>query len=227
MEVERYPAHYRDRWGEVTTTIENDGKELRMMLRDVEFTGRSLDDWEPRSGTDASALQCFMFNHNELCECLLEFEMPLQVIMQQEQIEGKLHVHLTLGQPASNGGIDREDVILTLTVANRSFRSLGTSRGWFEIELLDIHMQLPEGMYMRTCLFCERSDYSPLGNGLFGGLSCFKRAKQALLSRSRNKRVLFALYDHKLDDTVQETYCCPEFTRKIDTTGRPSGREKA
>jgi len=86
---------------------------------------------------------------------------------EKEQIEGKLHVQLTLGQPASNGGIDREDLILTLSVANRSFGSLGTSRGYFENELLDIHMQLPEGMYMRTYLFCERSDYSPLGNGLF------------------------------------------------------------
>jgi hypothetical protein len=227
MEVERYPAHYRDRWGEVTTTIENDGKELRMMVRDVEFTGRSLDDWEPCAGADASALQWFTFNHNELCDCRLEFEMPLQVIVEREQLEGKLHVQLTLGQPASNGGIDREDLILTLSVANRSFRSLGTSRGYFENELLDIHMQLPEGMYMRTCLFCERSDYSPLGSGLFGGLSCFKRAKQALLSRTRSKGVLFALYNQKLDDTVQETYCCPEFKRKIDTSGRPNGQAKA
>lgn len=225
MWVERYPAHYSDRWGEVTTIIENDGKELRMVVRDVEFTGRNLDDWEPHSGADASKLQWFTFNHNDLCDCTLEFDMPLQVVMQREQLEGKLHVHLALGQPAKNGGIDREVLTLTLDVANRSFRSQGSRSGYFENELLDIHMQLPEGMYMRTCLFCAFSGYHPVGSGLFGDLSCFRRAKQPFLA-AKGKGDLFALYNKKLDEPVQETYYCPEFTRKTSSDGRPYGQQK-
>ncbi len=57
--VEAYPAVYRDRFGEVATILFNDGKELRMKLRGVEFTGRMLDDWEPGAHADAARLPSF------------------------------------------------------------------------------------------------------------------------------------------------------------------------
>lgn len=60
MFSETYPAFYRDRFGEVATTIHNDGKEFRMTLRGVEFTGRHFDDWEPDAHADAAQLQQFM-----------------------------------------------------------------------------------------------------------------------------------------------------------------------
>ncbi len=151
MWLERYPALYHDDSGEVTTTIENDGKELRMELRGVKFSGMCLDDWA--TDADISQLQAFTFHRNELCDYLLEFSMPLRVVFLDEQIEGKLHARSTLGRPAANGGVDREELHLALTVANFSFVSKRKS-GDFETELLDINEQLPTGMYIKICLFC-------------------------------------------------------------------------
>ncbi len=227
MEIERYPARYHDQWGEVATVIENDGKTLRMVIRDVEFSGTMLDDLESSTDVDVDTSQLSMFtlNRGKLCGCTLEFDMPLTVLFHLERLTGILHVKLTLGLPAPNGGIDREDLLLTLTVADQMFVSPGTS-GWFENELLAIHMQLPEGMYMRTCLFCAFSDYHPVGNGLFGCLSCFRQAKQDYLS-VRTKNDLLALYRQKLDEAVQETYCCSEFSRRTSPWGRPFEYYKA
>src|ERR1700720_2395496 len=162
---ERYPAHYRDLGGEGATTIQNDGKELGMVLRDIEFRGHMLDDWEPSARSDAAQMQLFTFSHGSLCGYTLEFPMPMSVVFQTELLAGTLHVQLILGQPNAKGRLDRETLTLTLDVADRSFVSQGVSGGWFEDELLDIQRQLPESMFMRTCLFCAFSTYHPGGNG--------------------------------------------------------------
>jgi hypothetical protein len=218
MFAEAYPAVYRDGFGEVATMLFNDGKELRMKLRGVEFTGSMLDDWEPDAHADAAQLQSFTFMRSgrELCEYTLEFDMPIPVVFQAEQRQGTLHVLLTLGAAIPNGGVDREILCLRLTINDSSIASQGTS-GWFEDELLDIQRQLPEGMFMRTCLCCAYSDYHPVGHGLFGGLACFRNKKQEYLAIS-NKYVLMKLWPTHIED-VQETYRCPEFERRKPGTG--------
>jgi hypothetical protein len=79
---------------------------------------------------------------------------------------------------------------------------------------------------MQTCLFCAFSDYHPVGNGLFGSLSCFRKAKQDFLS-VRNKNELLALYRQKRDEVVQETYCCSECSRRTSPWGHLSEYYKA
>lgn len=222
--IECYPTIYRDHYGENTTVIENDGKELRMIVRNVTFTSRMLDDWQPTKETDASLLQMFTLNHLELCGFTLEFAIPIPVIYQAEPLEGELHVEFMLGLPNQKSQIDHEQLLLRLDVAGHSFQSTG-KKVWFESELLDIHLQLPRGMYMRTCLFCAFSDYHPVGNGEFGQLSCFRKAKIEYLSTG-DKREFLALYENHLDENVQETYCCPEFRRRLSARGRPRGQEK-
>ena len=218
MLSEAYPACYRDRFGEVATTLYNDGKQLRMSLRGVEFTGGSLDDWEPAAHADATLLQSFTFmlSGRELCEYTLEFDMPIPVVFQTERLQGTLHVLLTLGAATSNGGTDRETLFLRLTVGDSSFASQGKV-GWFEDELLDIQRQLPEGMYMYICFCCAYSDYHPVGNGLFGGLGCFRNKKQEYLAVS-SKFELMDLWGANVEN-VQETYRCPEFERRTPGTG--------
>lgn len=211
MLLETYPACYRDRFGEVATMIRNDGKELHMTLRGVEFTGEMLDDWVAHNGTDAVQLQQFFFNGRELCDFVLELAMPLPIFFQTEPLSGTLHVRLTIGVPTPNGGVDREVLFLKLDVAGSSFSSQGKN-GWFEGELYDILKQLPEGMYMQTCFCCAFSDYSPFGNGLFGCLACFRNNKQRYLAVETKKDLLDIWNTHT--EFVQETYHCVEFERR-------------
>ncbi|HCI81882.1 MAG TPA: hypothetical protein DHW02_19575 [Ktedonobacter sp.] len=224
MEIKCYPALYQDPQGTVTTCIENDGKKLSMIVRDVEFTSSMLDDWMPQEKTNTSSLQTFTLHNQELCGFTLTFSMPIAVIFHSEQLEGTLHVEFTLGLPNQKGRIDGEQLLLRLDVANYSFHST-EKKVWFENELLDIHMQLPERMYMKTCLFCAFSEYHPSGNGEFGQLSCFRKAKVEYLSTS-SKREFLALYENHFDEDVQETYCCPEFRRRFSARGRPHKQEK-
>ncbi len=218
MFFEAYPAVYRDRFGEVATTLYNDGKQLSMTLRGVKFTGTSLDDWDPVADVDSSLSQPFMFTRSGkvLCEYTLAFDMPILVVFQAEQLQGTLHVLLTLGAATPNRGTDREILFLTLTVGGSSFASQGKV-GWFEDELLDIQRQLPEGMYMQNCFCCAYSDYHPVGSGLFGDLACFRNKKQEYLAVS-NKYALMDMWPTHIED-VQETYRCPEFARRKPGAG--------
>jgi hypothetical protein len=127
-------------------------------------------------------------------------------------VEGALAVHLELGDPAPNGGIDREHLKLKLTIEGRLIASKGCS-AWFEDEMLDIQKQLPQDTYMKGCINCAFSDYSPAGHGLFGGLACFRDNKQGYLS-VKTKQDLFCVWK-TMTEYVQETYLCPEFARRI------------
>ncbi len=207
-----YPAIYRDQLGEVTTTIQNDGRMLRMVIRGVEFADRSFDGFEPTVELDDSQLALFTLNQGCLCSCIIECDMPLLVAFGDEVVEGILLVHLELGDPSKNGGIDREELYLTLKIGDSSFKSSGKSGGWFSDELRDIQALLPEGAYIKTCINCALADYHPVGYGLFGGLACFRNNKEAFRA-AKTKRELFRIWNTSIE--VQETYLCPEFVRWI------------
>jgi hypothetical protein len=140
-------------------------------------------------------------------------DKPVPVAFGDEVLDGLLHVHLELGDPRPDkrGGIDRIDLLLTLTVADKVFHSCG-QHGWFDDELLEIEATLPEGMYLRCCHYCACANYGPLGSPLFGGLYCFKDS--SLRHSFRSKGDLFRLIYTEKAPEVQETYLCPEFTRR-------------
>jgi Family of unknown function (DUF6304) len=166
----RYPARYKDRSGEEPTSIRNDGKMLSVTIRGVEFQGSDFDALEPTPGTGPDLLSSFTLQQNALCSCVIDVEIPVPVVTPQGVTEGVLAAHLELGDPAPNGGIDREYLSLRLGLGERVLTSRGWS-GWFEDELADLQKQMPEGTYLKACITCALSDYSPLGHGLFGGLS--------------------------------------------------------
>jgi hypothetical protein len=122
---------------------------------------------------------------------------------------------LELGEPTAKGGLDKERVVFTLRVGNEEFVSPGSS-GWFEDEMLELQKLLPEG-YIRSCIHCAFSDYSPHGHGLFGGLACFRDAKDAYRSVD-GKQSLFELWDARTE-YVQETHVCEQFERREPGAG--------
>lgn len=213
-----YAARYRDRVGQELTTITNNGRVLSLAVRGVQFQGSDFDRLEPTGDLDPSQSSSFTLHKGELCSCVIEAEMPIPVVTPHGMVEGVLTVHLELGDPAPNGGIDREYLTLQLQVEDRGFTSKGWS-GWFEDEMLDIQKQLPQATYMKACLHCAYSDYSPLGHALFGDLACFRDNKQSYLS-VKTKHNLFGVWN-TMTEFVQETYLCPEFVRRVASTGYP------
>jgi hypothetical protein len=100
---------------------------------------------------------------------------------------------------------------LRLHIKEHEYLSSGKT-GWFEDELLDLARQLPAGTYLKACINCAFSDYSPYGHGLFGGLACFRNSKQEY-RQVKSKGDLFQIWE-KNAGFVQETYLCPEFERR-------------
>lgn len=220
--LETYPAKYSDEFGVEITTIENDGKLLRMILRGVEFESSMLDDWEAVTKIPTAAF--FSLHRSELCACELDLEMPVQIFQNNDTLLGKLRVQLELGKPSANGGLDKEELQLELTSADRSFKSCG-KHGWFEDELLEIHQLLPPATYLKSCFNCAFSDYSPAGFGLFGCMACIRNTKQeyrlppvGFSPTITSKADYFQLQD-RMTEQVQETYLCPEFEQRLSNTG--------
>ncbi len=103
-----------------------------------------------------------------------------------------------------------------MSLSGYVYRSAGTS-GWFEDELLDIQKQLPDGVFLKACITCAFSDYSPYGHGLFGGMLCFRDNKAGYLT-VKGKSDLFRIWS-TATEYVQETYLCPEFERRVRGSG--------
>ncbi len=100
--------------------------------------------------------------------------MPMPVAFSDEALDGLLHVRLELGDSRQDerGGIDRIDLLLTLTVVDQTFYSCGHHDS-FDDELQEIEAALPGGMYLRCCHYCTCSDYGPMGWPVFGETYCF------------------------------------------------------
>jgi hypothetical protein len=144
--------------------------------------------------------------------------MPLPILVEGIDTVADLKVDLHLGarKPAPHGGISNESLKLALTFSDLRLLSSGNT-GFFEDELLDLARQLPAGTSIKSCLFCQYSDYSPYGSGLIGSMMCFRNIK-AEYSRVNSKEAFWGVHD-RFDRQVQETYLCDDFTLRIAGTG--------
>jgi hypothetical protein len=216
-----YPARYKDRFGEERTTILNDGKTLTMVVRGVRFRGNDFDTFEPQDVSDPMQLSSFSFLHGGLCFCLIEADIPVPVVTPSGEVNGLLTFELELGEPLPTGQMNGERLKLRLTVNEMIYSSEGRT-GWFEGEMLDLQGRLPSGTFMKACINCAFSDYSPYGHGLFGNMICFRANKAGYLAlpagEDFEKDAYFDVMD-TVSEMVQETYVCPEFERRAQGTG--------
>lgn len=213
--MDHYPTTFSDAHGSEMTTIANDGATLRVTLRGIEFVGLDFDSLEPTDATQEQ-LTCFTLNQGCLCSCRIECRIPVSVQDRGRLVDGALSVELVLGDPAPNGALEREQLRIVLEHDSRRFVGPGNS-GWFEEELLGIQTQLPEGVFLKACINCLYSDYSPFGHGLFGCMMCFRNLKSEYL-RVTTKTEFWSVHGRE-DRFVQETYLCSEFKRRIPGTG--------
>ena len=145
--MDRYLATYSDTKGSERTTVDNDGETLGLSLRGVEFVGQDFDSLEPQ-GAAAEQLRRFTLNQGCLCSCRIECRIPVPVHDHGRLLYGALSVELVLGDPAPNGGLDREQLRIVLEYDGQRFAGSGKS-GWFEDELLGIQRSCPRGSSSR------------------------------------------------------------------------------
>lgn len=211
-----YPTTYRDRLGQIATSIHDDGSSLRITLRGVVFSGKDFDALSPERQLSENERQSFVLAHDDLCACSLRWSMPLTLLADGNELAAELHAVLDLGDPKTTGGITHEQLTLRLVSSVGDFSSSGLS-GWFEDELLEIQAHLPPGCTLKSCIMCANSDYSPYRHGLWGSMACFRESKDEY-DKVRSKSDLFEVWD-KMTEYVPETFLCPEFRLRRAGTG--------
>lgn len=207
---------YHDRCGSEPVVISNDGRQLMLRARGAAFAGVDFDVLEPVDGADLPA--SVRLSNGALCSCTIEWDMPAVMVSGDGETDGVLRCRLELGDPdrSRGGALDCEQFAMTLHVAGLV---TATRQPWgiFEEALDDIHRQLPATAYLKMCISCAWSDYSPAGTPLFGGMACFRDAKDAY-SCVRSKRAIFEVWNQRTG-FVQETFVCPAFQRRGPNAG--------
>ncbi|MFZ2521074.1 MAG: DUF6304 family protein [Anaerolineae bacterium] len=222
--IVNYPAKYRDSLGEEITTIQNDGKLLRMEIREVAFVGEDFDSLEPTTFDEEQKelfdfVSVFIATHVTgnipdagreaymLSNYQLECEIPLVVVVGNEEREAQLYVQLDLRNQDVRGDTP---LLLRLSYDTKSVTSSGR-HSFFDSELSDIQRSLPTDVFIKTCISCRYADFGPY-QGTFGALGCYRNNKEEYLQMkaSWTPEKKWDLLK-TITESVQETYLCSEF----------------
>ncbi|MFJ8644617.1 DUF6304 family protein [Streptomyces sp. NPDC093546] len=132
--TEVWTGWYRDRRGAEAITITSDGKRIATRVRGVEYAGASC-----------AALRAAEENGGlPLAGCVLEWDLPLPVIIDGTPQRSTLSCLLALGEALSDGSPERVDLQLTLHFGGAAYES-GLAGGDFDLALDRILRQLPPG----------------------------------------------------------------------------------
>ncbi len=205
---------YEDHLGKISGEMTNNGEKVRVMLGEWEFIGAEFDNLEPRN--QESLGDRFRLHHGALCDCKFSFKIPTLISDEYKLVSSELSIIVKLGKPNNRGGLDEERYEMSLVYGSKQIHSSGKS-GWFEDELLEIQRQLPNNVFVKACINCQFSDYSPCGHGAFGAMMCFRNLKQAY-NQVRTKKDFWKIHD-RYDRLVQETFVCDEFERRTPGAG--------
>jgi len=209
-----YKATYQDKRGTEEIVIKSDGSEMLFTLRDIDFDGPDFDQLTAAS-IDETKFDYEMFadGSGDLTNFKITVTIPIQLFNSETNttfVEDVV-IHIEVGETTTIEGLDSEIDSLTLTTSFGEFK-VNKKLEWMEDALIAIQNQLPENIYLKTCLSCKYSNYSPYGNGMFGNIYCFKEIKEKL-KQVREKHDLLHLWTAEAVEkgdifSVQETFDC-------------------
>ncbi len=221
--MRKYIATYQDKRGTETVEIKSDGSEMFFTLRNIDFDGPDFDQLTA-SEIDNSKFDYEMFQDGsgDITNFKLILTIPIQLFNSETDtifIEN-LTARIEVGETTTIKGLDHELSCLTLNASFGEFK-IEKKLEWIEDALIGLQNQLPENIYLKTCLSCKYSNYSPYGNGMFGNIYCFKKLKKEL-KQVKQKHDLLNLWTAEAVEkgdvfSVQETFDCPEHQLPIKT----------
>ncbi|GAA2513505.1 DUF6304 family protein [Streptomyces gobitricini] len=132
--TEVWTGWYRDRRGAEAIAITADGRRIATRIRGVEYAGRSFGGL--RAAEENGGLP--------LAGCVLEWDLPLPVLIDGATQQATLSCLLALGEALSDGSPERVDLQLNLHCGGAAYES-GLAGGDFDQALDRILRQLPPG----------------------------------------------------------------------------------
>lgn len=202
-----YQTTYKDKRGVEASEIHSNGSEMKISLRGIDFQG---DCFETLEGIiDKTKFDYIEYkNHDkgDLSNCTFEVTIPIQLVDNEQTIQGIIYAQINIGIIEPCG--------IYLKLETKSHVTSNTKHfGYFENALIDLQRQLPLNIKIKSCLSCKYAHYHPVGNGMFGGLHCFKHIKsvaQTIQSKHRLMNIWEKANKEKAIFNVQETYDCSE-----------------
>ncbi|WP_074407326.1 DUF6304 family protein [Aquimarina megaterium] len=214
--MRKYLATYQDKRGTETIYIKSDGSDMYFNLRNIDFEGPDFDQLTANKIDETKFdYEMFQDGSGDVTNFKLTITIPIQLFNVETDkifIEN-LTAHIEVGETTTIKGLDHELNCLTLTTSFGEFK-VEKKLEWMEDALIVLQNQLPENIYLKTCLSCKYSNYSPFGNGMFGNIYCFKKVKEKL-KEVKGKHDLLDLWTPEAVDkgdifSVQETFDCSE-----------------
>lgn len=225
MKTITYNALYTDKKDSQSIVIQNNSKVLSFQLGDFKFEGTSFDDFELLNAEKYSLKELDRFTFNkiasgngfsyEICNYDLTIYIPTELIDTStgQNISTELKVLSSCGLASKNGGLDRYDLTLELTVDKTKYTGKGDL---FEIASNNLIHSSGSQVKFKNCFGCNFSDYSVYGQGVYGTMLCFKNQKEEYL-KVKTKDQYMKL--EREDRLVQETFCCEEFKMRNNNIG--------
>jgi hypothetical protein len=208
------PCVYSDSSGSIAGELANNGTLLLVRLGETVLLGYAFDSLQPERMDSFPAR--FTLQNGFICNCRLDFVMPLLLKDGRMVVPATLTVSLVLGKPDHRNAIDEERYSASLAFRRERIRTTEPARD-FEDLLSTLARQLPEGMSFFNCFGCQYADYSVYGSGAFGDMMCFRNVKErynAVRTKLDYRRI-----QESFDETVQEVYLCEEFERRKPGAG--------
>lgn len=204
-----YKVIFHDKFGTEKTEIHSDGSNLKTTLRGIDFEGDCFETLEGK--LDKEKFEYLEFEGYEgvgdLTNCKFIVDIIIKIEKKGIEISEILNAEITTGKDIGGSGL-----ILILKTGHSEYKT-SKKFGFFEDALVDIQDQLPEDTKMKTCLSCKYAHYNPYGNGMFGGLYCFREMKE-MVDEVNSKGTLFQMFEIAGKENkvfnVQETFDCEE-----------------
>lgn len=206
--------------------IENDAHLLSFMLKGVRFITQYFPfELDQRQSIPADLNQRFdIWEHRLfsgetgyiLCNCTIGLTFPQTIvdIKAETMAVSQLQVRQYLGavDPNLQGNFKLTGYRLDacLIIGSKSYHVQGED---FETLFEKLTCQLKRQYYFQNCYGCLYSDYSVYGHSEFGTMLCYKNVKEQYLDVN-NKKDYIEL-ESSYDQIVQETFCCPDFKKRI------------
>jgi hypothetical protein len=174
-----YLATYQDKRGTEKIKIKSDGSEMFFTLRDIDFDGPDFDQLTAEEIDNAKFdYEMFQDGSGDITNFKLILIIPIQLFNTKtnKTFVENLTTQIEVGETTTIKRLDHALNCLTLTTSFGEFK-VEKKLEWMEDALILLQNQLPENIYLKTCLSCKYSNYSPFGNGMFGNIYCFKKIK--------------------------------------------------
>lgn len=209
--MRKYKTTYQDKNGTESFYIESDGSDMFFTLRGIDFEGHDFEMLGGAVDHDKFDYDLYEDGSGDLTNFNISLEIPILLFDSNSNstFTETLIAHVEVGKsPTENL---KHGLQLSTSFGNFEYTKKIT---WMEDDLIALQKELPENIYLKTCLSCKYSNYSPFGNGMFGSIYCFKNLKSKL-PHLRDKSDLFNIWTREAMDkgdifSVQETFDCSE-----------------